>query len=170
MYRLERTFRPANPTRLAKSRALASRSKSSRSNAQDSRSHHDKTRLDNPRDRHCRASCIGRRDLHHAVCDVALKPFFPAWPHAPVRIRVPGNRVHRYGFAMRRPLRPPCPKCGMNMISAGETEPFECLRCGYIEQVTPQRGLPSPIRVATASAKTDQRVHKPNKKGPPRNG
>jgi len=33
-------------------------------------------------------------------------------------------------------IRPPCPKCGMNMVKSDAR--FECLRCGHVEKpVTP---------------------------------
>ncbi len=35
-------------------------------------------------------------------------------------------------------VRPPCPKCGMNMVKIGAR--FECLRCGHVEQPAQPKG------------------------------
>ncbi len=33
-------------------------------------------------------------------------------------------------------VRPPCPKCGMNMLKIRAQ--FECLRCGHVEKLAPK--------------------------------
>jgi hypothetical protein len=63
---------------------------------------------------------------------------------SPVILRYRNLRVLCMHCSMtsHSPLRPICPKCGMNMIrtpKTGARQAFECLRCGHLEQKAPSK-------------------------------
>jgi predicted RNA-binding Zn-ribbon protein involved in translation (DUF1610 family) len=84
------------------------------------------------------AGGFARYDICGGASGSRFRTAFEHASQSSVRIRIHDRQCTEYLAAMSKYLqRPPCPKCGMNMIATAPVknsqQPFECLRCGHKE-------------------------------------
>ena len=56
-------------------------------------------------------------------------------------------------------VRPPCPKCGMNMVKIDAR--FECLRCGHVEKPAVPKGGDAAGRLTVPRKGLELRIRPP---------